>query len=73
MTMSPRQSFSPSPAVESVHTDDPYGTHGPCSRRCPFVLDEEHAEYDQARLERICEHAPAQCLDCRQLADWMIW
>jgi hypothetical protein len=54
-------------AVESVHRDDPYNTHGAASRRCPYVLDEEYAAWDEARLERCREHA---CLDCRQLT-WL--
>jgi hypothetical protein len=43
-------------AVESVHTDDPYQTHGPCSRRCPFVLDEERRELDRELADRREEH-----------------
>jgi hypothetical protein len=62
-----RADFVPSPAVESVHRDDPYVARD--GYRSPHVLDEENAEYDAARLERCAEHA---CIDCRQL-DWMIW
>jgi hypothetical protein len=60
--------FAPSPAVESVHRDDPYVARD--GYRSPYVLDEEYAEYDAARLERCAEHA---CIDCRLLVDWMVW
>jgi hypothetical protein len=41
-------------AVESVHTDDPYGARD--GRRCPFVLDEERRELDREVADRREEH-----------------
>jgi hypothetical protein len=46
-------------AVESVRTDDPANSHGPCSRRCPFVLDEERRELDRELADRMMEQGSA--------------
>jgi hypothetical protein len=46
-------------AVESVHTDDPHNSHGPCSRRCPFVVDEERRELDRELADRMAEQGSA--------------
>jgi hypothetical protein len=52
-------------AVESVHRSDPYVARD--GYRCPYVLNEDYRDWDEARLERCREHA---CLDCRQLT-WL--
>jgi hypothetical protein len=66
MTMGSRQSdFAPSPAVESVHRHDSYVARD--GYRSPYVLEEDYAAWDEARLERCREQA---CLDCRQLT-WL--
>jgi hypothetical protein len=36
--------------------EDPRNTHGPRSRRCPFVLDEERRELDRELADRREEH-----------------
>jgi hypothetical protein len=51
--------FAPSPAVESVHRDDPYGARD--GYRSPYVLEEDYRDWDEARLERQRDHAPASC------------
>jgi hypothetical protein len=56
-------------AVESVHRDDPHNTHGPASRRSPYVLEEDYAAWDEAQLERCREKA---CRDCRQIEAWLV-
>jgi hypothetical protein len=59
-----------SPAVESVHRDDPANTHGPNSLRSPYVLDEDNAEHDLMLLDRRREHRPPECWECSQ-AEWL--
>jgi hypothetical protein len=68
--MSRQSDFAPSPAVESVHQDDAYNTHGPASRRSPYVLEEEHAQHDVMLLDRRREHRPPTCWECSQ-AEWL--
>jgi hypothetical protein len=51
--------------VVSVHQSDSYVARD--GYRSPYVLDEDYAAWDEARLERCREHA---CLDCRQLT-WL--
>jgi hypothetical protein len=60
-----------SPAVESVHRDDPYNTHGPASRRSPYVLAEDYAAHDLMLLDRRREHRPPACWECSQ-AEWLV-
>jgi hypothetical protein len=66
--MPTNRSFSPSPAVESVHRHDSYVARD--GYRSPYVLEEEYAQHDVMLLDRRREHRPPACWECSQ-AEWL--